>query len=376
MAGDFMQIDLDLPDKPEVQKILDQIDVPLDVVIGRLILFWRWVERVAETSTTVTELSRAGVTCHDLGVIHDVTIRTVIRQAGGDEAFWRAVEVALWVLFEPDGVYIPGFAKRFSKSAKQRMGSRKRQTICRKRKRQSAEAAGADSVTHVTPERDMCHTSARPEKRREEDRREEKIPSPASESVQPPAVFPASEAGASRSVTSGEDSATKPDPATKPDRQRPSVFDWLTAATLADDACLAGWLTRAAASTRPKPPQGLDASEACRLRVFAAAECALEDGRDPVGLFIAIVTGTANSRGPSVTNPQTDRAAERIRRLLAPQGKPAATAIGKPVQPAKPEPTSQPPPDDEPAGVPDQAAELVKQRLARRRGELGLPTGT
>ena len=42
--GVWMQIDLDLPEKPETRLIAMHWE-PIDVVCGRLLLFWRLVER-------------------------------------------------------------------------------------------------------------------------------------------------------------------------------------------------------------------------------------------------------------------------------------------------------------------------------------------
>lgn len=139
MAGDWLQIDLDLPEKWEVQAITDASRLcHADVTLGRLILFWRWVERHASSE-----------------LVRGARIQTLVRVVGGDEDFWRAVESVGWVSFTEEGVVIPGWKKRFSKSAKSRILAARRQ----KRRR-----------ANVTPKRDKSHASALPkeEKRREE----------------------------------------------------------------------------------------------------------------------------------------------------------------------------------------------------------------
>lgn len=103
MAGDWMQIDCDLPEKAETQRICDLTGEPIEAVLGRLMLFWRWVERHA-TSERID-----GATC-----------ATVARLCAGSAEFWRAVESSGWIRFEEDAVVIPGWKKRFSKSAKRR----------------------------------------------------------------------------------------------------------------------------------------------------------------------------------------------------------------------------------------------------------------
>ncbi len=103
MAGEWMQIDCDLPEKREVINIMCATGSELDATIGRLIRFWRWVERHFSGPTMLS-----------------ANVRTVSALCGGDENFWKAVEHEGWISFDESGVTIPGYIKRFSKSAKRR----------------------------------------------------------------------------------------------------------------------------------------------------------------------------------------------------------------------------------------------------------------
>jgi hypothetical protein len=132
MAGDYLQIDCDLPEKPEVQAICDLTGEPLDLVVGRLVMFWRWVDRHA-SSRTVTGSSA----------------KTLARMAGGDEKFWEDVaSLKSWLIIQPDGITIPGWNKRFSNSAKSRIKTAERQ-------RRHRAKHGDNSVT---PKRDKSVT--------------------------------------------------------------------------------------------------------------------------------------------------------------------------------------------------------------------------
>lgn len=118
MAGDFFQIDNDLPEKPETQRICDLTGTPVDTVIGRLMLFWRWVDRHADSA-----------------FIPGATTRTLARVAGGDENFWEQVgSLGDWLIIRPDGLNIPGWKKRFSESAKMRVKAAIRQRRHRAKK--------------------------------------------------------------------------------------------------------------------------------------------------------------------------------------------------------------------------------------------------
>ena len=45
MAGDWMKIEHDLPEKPEVISMATAMSVNIDVVVGKLIKVWRWFDR-------------------------------------------------------------------------------------------------------------------------------------------------------------------------------------------------------------------------------------------------------------------------------------------------------------------------------------------
>lgn len=126
MAGDWMQLDCDLPEKPEVQGICDLTGEPVDVVVGRMFLFWRWVERHAVAQ-----------------VLRSCSLKTVARVAGGDDAFWNAVIQVGWLAVDGADLVIPGWEKRFSKSSKQRHLAAKRMAKSRVTQKLRSSATGA-----------------------------------------------------------------------------------------------------------------------------------------------------------------------------------------------------------------------------------------
>jgi len=147
MAGDWIQIDCDLPEKTETQLICDRAECHVDVTLGRLVLLWRWVDRHAGRE-----------------LIAGATVATLCRVALGDEKFWRAVESVGWLKIEGDGIRIPKWSKRFGTSSKSRAMAARRQRLSR-----------ANRNGHVTRERDesVTKTSPREEKSRVEKSREE-----------------------------------------------------------------------------------------------------------------------------------------------------------------------------------------------------------
>lgn len=149
MAGEWIAYDISLPSKPEVQELLDTTDLPIEVVVFRLLQLWGW----------------ASIHCAD-GTAK-MTVRRLVRTCGGDEAFWLAVAAVGWLEIDEEAgtVAVPGWDRRFSQAAKSRIQHRDRaaaqeETRGRLRARPPCAAAQADPA---------------PERRRGEERR---IPPP------------------------------------------------------------------------------------------------------------------------------------------------------------------------------------------------------
>jgi hypothetical protein len=153
MAGEWIPVDCNLGTKPEVLELVDETGLPIEVVGWRLIQLWSWAALNSSDGTI-----RA-------------TPRRVATVAGGDEAFWLAVERVGWVSFLSGTVVINGWDKRFSQAAKARSMHARRQDSYRWRSRDGGPSQGCDAAASL-------------QERRGEDRREEEI--------QPAAPVPAS----------------------------------------------------------------------------------------------------------------------------------------------------------------------------------------
>lgn len=86
----WIQMDCELPEKWEASAICDATGEEMATVCGRLFLFWRWIDKA----------------CKD-GIMPQTTIKSVIRNAGGDEAFWEKVEEVGWIQFTDAGIRNP-----------------------------------------------------------------------------------------------------------------------------------------------------------------------------------------------------------------------------------------------------------------------------
>jgi len=144
MAGEWIPIDCNLATKPEVLELVDETGLPVEAVCWRLIQLWSWAALNSSDGTI-----RA-------------TARRVAAVAGGDEAFWLAVERVGWVTFLNGTIVIEGWEKRFSQAAKARALNARRQDSHRWKGRNGAPLQG-------------CNAPALPQEKTGEDRTEEEI---------------------------------------------------------------------------------------------------------------------------------------------------------------------------------------------------------
>jgi len=128
MAGEWIPLDCNLGTKPEVLELVDDTGLPVEAVCWRLIQLWSWAALNSSDGTI-----RA-------------TPRRVAAVAGGDEAFWLAVERVGWVTFLNGTIVIEGWEKRFSQAAKARAMHARRQDSYRWRSRDGGPSQGGDGA--------------------------------------------------------------------------------------------------------------------------------------------------------------------------------------------------------------------------------------
>jgi hypothetical protein len=113
MAGDWMKIELDLPDKPEVHYIAGAVNLTPACVVGHLIKVWAWFDK--HTSD---------------GNAHGVTFALVDRLTGVT-GLGECMCLAGWLEQHDKVLHMPKFDRHTSKSAKKRALTAKRQNTFR-----------------------------------------------------------------------------------------------------------------------------------------------------------------------------------------------------------------------------------------------------
>lgn len=138
MSGDWLKMEVDLPEKPEVWQIAGIVGLDADAVVGKLLKVWRWFDAHTESGNAF------GVT---YALVDHVT---------GVTGFGEAMALCGWLLQEGSFLRLPNFDRHNGKTAKNRALTAKRVAKCKEKG--NGEGNGV-SVTHALP---------REEKRKEE----------------------------------------------------------------------------------------------------------------------------------------------------------------------------------------------------------------
>lgn len=138
MAGDWLKVEKDTPDKPEVLAIAAKLSITPDEAFGKCFRIWRWFD------SHTTEGNAASVTTSLLDAL-------VNRSGFGD-----ALVSVGWLASNESGLQVPNFGRHMGQSAKQRGLTAKRVADFKKK---SNAKGNAPIVTDALP---------REEKRRED----------------------------------------------------------------------------------------------------------------------------------------------------------------------------------------------------------------
>lgn len=145
MAGDWLKMSVNLPDKPEVWQIAGTLGIEADSVVGKLLRVWAWFDSHTEDGNA-------------LGVTY-----SLVDRVAGVNGFAEAMAFAGWLEQQGSILHLPNFDRHNGKTAKNRALANERVAKHRKSNADSNASSNADSVTA-----NVTKTVTREEKRRED----------------------------------------------------------------------------------------------------------------------------------------------------------------------------------------------------------------
>jgi hypothetical protein len=141
VAGDWIKMSVNLPDKPEVWQIAGMLNLDADAVVGKLLRVWAWFDAHTEDGNAV------GVTY------------PLVDRVAGVTGFAEAMVFAGWLSQSGSVMTVPHFERHNGKTAKNRALTNERVAKHRKSNDESNAESNARTVTK---------TVTREEKRRED----------------------------------------------------------------------------------------------------------------------------------------------------------------------------------------------------------------
>lgn len=146
MAGDWIKMEVCLPDKPEVWRMASILNIDADSVVGKLLRVWSWFDSHTEDGNAV-------------GVSY-----SLIDRVSGVVGFAEAMALSGWLIQNGHVLSLPKFERHNGKTAKNRALTNDRVAKHRKSNAVANEEANAVSNAHS-----VSKTVTREEKRREEE---------------------------------------------------------------------------------------------------------------------------------------------------------------------------------------------------------------
>lgn len=130
MAGDWMKLELETPDKPEVHSIATMLEMDPDLVVGKLIRVWQWFDKHTSDGNAF------GVT---FSLVDRITLIT---------GFGEAMQFVGWLEQRDKNLVMVNFDRHNGKGAKKRALTNRRVAECREKSNAKRNAASVTkSVT-------------------------------------------------------------------------------------------------------------------------------------------------------------------------------------------------------------------------------------
>jgi hypothetical protein len=153
VAGDWIKMTVNLPDKPEVWQLAGMLGIDADSVVGKLLRVWAWFDAHTEDGNA------AGVTY------------PLVDRVAGVNGFAEAMALVGWLHQDGSVMSCPNFDRHNGKTAKNRALTNERVAKHRKTNAETNADSNGDTVTES-----VTKTVTREEKRRDSNRRASRLP--------------------------------------------------------------------------------------------------------------------------------------------------------------------------------------------------------
>ena len=125
---DWIKLEKNTPDKPEILEMAEFLDIDPDAVMGKMIRVWSWLDSNSENGHTsnVTSVLIRRITCH--------------------EKFTDAMMHVGWLVKEESGYQIPNYDRHLGKSSKKRALDAERQRKSRDERDKRHDSSVTESL--------------------------------------------------------------------------------------------------------------------------------------------------------------------------------------------------------------------------------------
>lgn len=130
MAGDWLKVQVDTPDKPEIEAMADALGIDPDAVFGKCFRVWRWFDAHTQDGNA------CGVT------------KSAVDRRAGVTGFANAMESVGWLRQTEAGLELPNFSRHNGQTAKQRALTAKR--VAKSKSKGNAKGNGVGNAATVT----------------------------------------------------------------------------------------------------------------------------------------------------------------------------------------------------------------------------------
>ncbi len=141
MASNWIKLEVITPDKPEIFRLAEILNIDPDAALGKVIRFWAWADQ---------QMIDGNADCNARGVTKSAIDRITFMSGFAD----ALIQVG-WLVENDGGLSLPNFERHNGKSSKKRAVTNERVTKIRELKRKGNAASVTQTDQKALPEEDL-----------------------------------------------------------------------------------------------------------------------------------------------------------------------------------------------------------------------------